>query len=139
MLVRNAYLKLVFFVSFLAFLWWVNPFYVGGLFLPPEIIRKNLIFWCFQGLLKENIGMKWVNSDANENSYCAFTADNNFISLYVKAAQEIIWKMISRIVLNNSALTLSWHRSLSYRNQSIDLLMDCFPYYRNLRREIVKK
>ena len=80
--------------------------------------------------MKENIGMKWVNSDANENSYCVFTADNNFISLCVKAAQEIIWKMISRIVLNNAAL---------YRNQSIDLLMDCFPYYRNLRREIVKK
>ena len=37
-------------------------------------------------------------------------------------------------------LTLSWLRSLSYRDQSIDMLcnlMDCFLYDRGLRRERV--
>ena len=43
--------------------------------------------------------------------------------------------------LRNSSWTLSWRRSPSYRNHSIDLLsklLDCFLYARNLRHERVK-
>ena len=42
----------------------------------------------------------------------------------------------------NIESTLSWRRSLSYRNQSIDLLwklMDWFLYDRDLRHERVKR
>ena len=41
----------------------------------------------------------------------------------------------------HAILTLSWRRSLSFRNQSIDVLsksMDCFLYDRDLRHERVK-
>ena len=29
--------------------------------IPPENIRKPLVFWCFQGVSNEISGMKWVN------------------------------------------------------------------------------
>ena len=37
-----------------------NSFYATGLFLPPENIRKPMIFLCFQGVLKETGDIKWV-------------------------------------------------------------------------------
>ena len=37
-----------------------NPFHATDLFWYPENIRKLRVFWCFQGLSKEIIGMKWV-------------------------------------------------------------------------------
>ena len=30
--------------------------------IPPENIRKFMVFLCFQGVLKESSGMKWVKS-----------------------------------------------------------------------------
>ena len=33
-----------------------------SLLIPPENIRKPLVFWCFQGVSKEISGMKWINS-----------------------------------------------------------------------------
>ena len=32
-----------------------------SLCIPPENIRKPLVFWCFQVVWKESSGMKWVN------------------------------------------------------------------------------
>ena len=46
-----------------------------------------------------------------------------------------------RIIYFGNTLALSWRRSLSYRNQSIDLLcksMEWFLYDRDLRYEVVK-
>ena len=43
--------------------------------------------------------------------------------------------------IHHACLALSWRRSLSYRNQSIDLLcksIDWFLYHRDLRHERVK-
>ena len=38
---------------------------------PPENIRKPLVFWCFQEVLKETISVKWViNSTAIYFSKC---------------------------------------------------------------------
>ena len=51
------------------------------------------------------------------------------------------WKNKHGCVLYNQSLTISWRRSLSYKNQSIDLVsksMDLFLYDRNLRHERVK-
>ena len=49
---------------------------------------------------------------------------------------------VSPSYLNLLALTLSLRKSLSYRNQSINLLykaMDSFPYDKDLRYERVKR
>ena len=40
----------------------VNPFH-GSLLIPPENIRKPVVFWCFQGVSKEISGMKWVKQN----------------------------------------------------------------------------
>ena len=32
------------------------------LFLPPEIIEKPVVFLCFQGKYKENIGRQYIKS-----------------------------------------------------------------------------
>ena len=34
-----------------------------SLLVPPENIRKPLVFWWFQGVSKEISGMKWVNQN----------------------------------------------------------------------------
>ena len=36
--------------------------YHWSLLIPPENIRKPLVFWCFQGVSKEISGMKWVKA-----------------------------------------------------------------------------
>ena len=61
--------------------------------------------------------------------------------------ENVIEKCILALVIDNklnfkSQLTLFWRRSLSYRNQSTDLLcksMDWFLCYRGLRHERVEK
>ena len=42
-----------------------NSFYATDLLIPPENIRKPLVFWCFQGVSKEISGMKWVKFSYN--------------------------------------------------------------------------
>ena len=52
------------------------------------------------------------------------------------------WSKYSALMKDCKKWTLSWQRSLSYRNQSIDLLcksMDCFLYDRDLLHERVKQ
>ena len=40
----------------------INPFSTKCFIsIPPENIRKPLVFWCVQGVSKESSGMKWVN------------------------------------------------------------------------------
>ena len=59
-------------------------------------------------------------------------ASGNFLKIKVKSVNNII---------NNIVLTLSWSRTLSYRNQSIDLQsksMDWFLYDIGLRHKSVK-
>ena len=54
---------------------------------------------------------------------------------------SVICRFISWNFIVANLLTLSWQRSLSQRNQSIDLLcksMDWFPYDKDLRHENVK-
>ena len=67
-----------------------------------------------------------------ENSIFASkeNADNTVSNLYNKKSQNI-----------STSLTLSWRRSLTYRNQSINLqskLLNWFLYDRELRHERVK-
>ena len=60
---------------------------------------------------------------------------------YVWAFLNIMHERINVLNFRLNALTLSWRRSLSCRNQSIDLQsksMDWFPYDRDLRQERVK-
>ena len=45
----------------------LNPFYAIGLFLYP----LKTSFWCFQGVLKETSGMKWVNKFDSREYTCA--------------------------------------------------------------------
>ena len=37
-------------------------------FVPPENIRKCLVFLCFQGVFNGNIGQKWVNGVVSKNT-----------------------------------------------------------------------
>ena len=46
----------------------INPFHARSFLIPPENIRKPLVF-CFQGVSKEISGMKWVDK-ARENTRC---------------------------------------------------------------------
>ena len=32
----------------------VNPFHTIALSIPPEIIRKHLVFWCFKGVIEKD-------------------------------------------------------------------------------------
>ena len=81
-------------------------------FLYPVKTSENLtVFWSFQGVEKGYIWNKWVNS----------LYVSNFIFL-------------NAVIPFNS----SWRTSLSYRNQSIDLLsksMDWFLYDEDVRHE----
>ena len=66
---RPAFLfkSIVFFYN--AAIVWPIPCY-WSLLIPPESIRKPLVFWCFHGVSKEISGMKWVNdfpSKSNSN------------------------------------------------------------------------
>ena len=36
-----------------------------SLLIPPENIRKPLIFRCFQGVSKKTSGVKWINQEVN--------------------------------------------------------------------------
>ena len=78
--------------------------------------------------MRENVGKMWTRITLNMDT---FYAVNNLVS--------------EKVFLDSSAyilcLTLSWRRSLSYRNQSIDLLsksMGWFLYDNGLRHERVK-
>ena len=48
------------FQHFAVFTYTFDPFYATGLFIHPKNIKKRLVFSCFQNVLKENSGMKWV-------------------------------------------------------------------------------
>ena len=43
------------------FKYFFNLFYSTTPFLYPQKHKKPYVFWCFQGVLKINIGLKWVN------------------------------------------------------------------------------
>lgn len=43
------------------FKYFFNLFYSTTPFLYPQKHKKPYVFWCFQGVLKMNIGLKWVN------------------------------------------------------------------------------
>ena len=60
---------------------------------------------------------------------------------YFFFAETTFWSTWRSATFAEAYLTLSWQRSLSYRNQSYDLLcksMDWFLYDRHFRRERVK-
>ena len=41
----------------------IKPFHATHLFrYPLKTLRKPLVFWCFQGVSKVIIGMKWVKA-----------------------------------------------------------------------------
>ena len=75
-----------------------------------------------------------------------YLVENGFISKTLSKPEIKGRIIIHPILLNannkgNDFLTLSWSRSLSYGNQTIDLLcrsMDCILYDRDLRYERVK-
>ena len=60
-----------------------------------------------------------------------------FIEKLTKLAQYYVCSQVFQLLQNHSPLTLSWQRSLSYRNQSIDLHSNWFYNRRSLRRERV--
>ena len=69
-----------------------------------------------------------------------FSRMNN-IRVLCQTVTNLSFSECSRHLFSVEALTLSWRRSLSYRNQSIHLLcksMDWFLYDRDLCHEIVK-
>ena len=47
--------------------------------IPPENVRKPMVFWRFQGVQKWNIGLKWVNRQVKiqkKNSWLVYSASN---------------------------------------------------------------
>ena len=53
----------------------LNPFHATGLSIPPENIRKPKVYWCFQEVLKETNGMKWVKYEMISCPFHAAFAD----------------------------------------------------------------
>ena len=63
------------------------------------------------------------------------------LTIFVKiTSMAVLRSLITYLGCYNACnqLTLSWWRFLSYRNQSIDLLINCFVQDRDLRHERVK-
>ena len=80
---------------------------------------------CFQGVSKETSGMIWVKCHRE--------------TTWLSPEDNLSFNQIST---ERRALTLSWRKPLSYRNQSSDLLcksMDWFLYDNGLRHERVKQ
>ena len=68
-----------------------------SLSIPPENIRKPLVFWCFQGISKENSGMKWVNSVFQRGSIILKCTDNilsrpRYRMSWMLIILQVIWK-----------------------------------------------
>ena len=84
-----------------------------------------------------------ITSSTTELKICVMTAAIKMYKLIIKKKGRIMIKkskLINTEVLISKALTLSWWRPLSYRNQFIDLLrksMDWFLYDNGLRHERV--
>ena len=124
-------------------------------FFPVTIVKGEFFIW-----LKFLLRVVFRRKSMNESEVARFIGTfgsfcQTAVSLIVKFCLEIIkhelWSFRGWVVLSlilrflycpRSFLTFSWRRSLSYRNQFIDLQgksVDWFLYDRDLRHERVKK
>ena len=76
------------------------PFHPSGLFRYP--LSKPLAFWCFQGISKENSGMKWVNSLFQRGSILLKCTDNilsrsRYRISWMLIILQVIWRMVPLI------------------------------------------
>ena len=88
--------------------------------------------------MKKRKGCKFIKQ---RSSYFLIISQNNCISLRDSLTEKFINIKIDKSKKKKERLTLSWRRSISYRNQSIDLgskSMDWFLYDNGLRHERVK-
>ena len=91
---------------------------------------------------------KWANDCQPDTNFCASLNSSSYKSsqesmFVIREAEDLFRREIiywGQIDYENN-ITLSWRRSLSYRNQFIDLQnksMDWFLYDKDLRHERVK-
>ena len=110
--------------------------YIDTPYEKSSYISSDLISVMYKKLI-------WLTHD--HNTYCNnYKTQLNFkvcLKRLSKLKNRIAWPNLGLFQMNcDSALclTLSWRRSFSYRNQSIDLLaksMDWFLYDKSLRHE----
>ena len=74
-------------------------------FMPPFSFKKPEVFLCLQEIQKKTSGMKWTNN----------------LNLLLQTSGKFYFQFFCDGLLKMVLLTLSWRRSLPYRNQFIDL------------------
>ena len=121
-------------------------------FLPPWIIRKAYAFLMsvgvesdfFRGYRNVTLGINWMMKWIvcwKDAKLARQTHGFLVVLLPPVWPSDVFHIETSPLSCNANGLTLSWRRSLSYRNQSIDLQsksMDWFLYDRDFCHESVK-
>ena len=112
------------------------------------MVRSQIRFW--EALRKFSAG-EFLQKHPRQSAICCkvaglFDSEHLQMSPCYRVKSEVTCLkllFIATLAVSDATwLTLSWRRSLSYRNQSIELhfkSMDCFLYDRHLRYERVKR